>query len=320
MSEKPRTVAIGAFVAGAILIAVTAVIFALGTGFGSERNKVVMVFEGSVKGLNVGAPVALRGVQVGQVTRIELVLDSQSSELTTLVEAEISGDNLRRTEAIPENLVQELIRKGMRAQLNTQSLLTGLLYVQLDFHPESKIKIADIDSPYLQIPTIPTGLEKLTRELESLDLVKMAGDMETIASGMAAFVGNEDFQQLPGQLRETIASLQTLSAQLQTQLGSTGNRLDTLLDNANGTMATANTELPQLAELTRQNLESLQQAITAFEKGMLQFQGLVDYDSNTVYELNKALQELGKAGRELQQLGRTLEEHPESLLRGRSDD
>ena len=64
MSEKPHTVAIGAFVMGALLIAVTTVIFVLGSGLGADRSKVVMVFEGSVKGLSVGAPVALRGVQI----------------------------------------------------------------------------------------------------------------------------------------------------------------------------------------------------------------------------------------------------------------
>ena len=85
MSENNHTVAIGAFVIGAMLIAVTTIIFVLGTGFGSERSKVVMVFEGSVKGLTLGAPVALRGVQVGQVTDIELILDSETVDLIMLV-------------------------------------------------------------------------------------------------------------------------------------------------------------------------------------------------------------------------------------------
>ncbi|TGD72072.1 MCE family protein [Mangrovimicrobium sediminis] len=320
MSEKPHSAAIGAFVAGALLIGVTAVLFALGTGFGSNSNKFVMVFEGSVKGLNMGAPVALRGVQVGQVTKIELVLDSETSELITLVEAEISGDNLRRTGAISDNLVEDLIERGMRAQLNTQSLLTGLLYVQLDFHPDSEINLADIDSPYQQIPSIPTGLEKLTRELESLDLVKMANDMETIATGLAEFVGDEKFKQLPGQLHDTVASVQALSEQLQGQVDSTGGRLDALLSDANGTVDLANEELPELARLIRSNLEMLEQAIATIESSAKEFQHLVDYDSNTVYELNRALQDLGKAGRSLQSLGRTLEEHPESLIRGRSED
>ncbi len=319
MSEKPRTVAIGAFVVGALLIAVTAVIFALGTGFGSDRSKVVMVFEGSVKGLNIGAPVALRGVQVGQITDIELVLDSETAQLIMLVEAEISGENIRRTGTITEGLTEELIARGMRAQLNTQSLLTGLLYVQLDFHPESEMRYADVDSPYLQIPTIPTGLERLTRELESIDLVKVASDLETIAAGVATFVGDENFRQLPAQLHDTIASIESLSEQLQGQLNSSGQQLDALLANANQTVNLANTELPQLAAAVNQNLQALEQAIANVDAGMSDFRELVSYDSGTIYELNQALRELSRAGRSLQQLSRTLEEQPDALIRGRSE-
>ena len=190
MSESKNTVALGAFVVGALLIAVSAVIFALGTGFGKERSTVVMVFEGSVKGLTVGAPVALRGVQIGQVTDIELILDSDTAELIMLVEAELRGDNIRRTGTNADSLTEELISRGLRAQLNTQSILTGLLYVQLDFHPDSELILAQIDSPHLQIPTIPTELERLTRKLESIDFAKVATNLEEIAAGVNDFVSS----------------------------------------------------------------------------------------------------------------------------------
>ncbi|KAA1192815.1 MCE family protein [Pseudohalioglobus sediminis] len=320
MSEKPHTVAIGAFVIGALLIAVTAIIFALGTGIGQERSTVVMVFDGSVKGLSVGAPVALRGVQIGQVTDVELVLDSDTVELIMLVEAEISGENIRRSGSNAENLTEELISRGLRAQLNTQSLLTGLLYVQLDFHPDSAINLAEIDSPYLQIPTIPTELERITRRLESIDFAKVATDMESIAEGINRFINSEGFQQLPQQVRATLASVDQLSAQLQGQIASTGPKLDSVLEEAATTVSLANAELPQLAKLINDNLDLLEDAIKAFEQGMLEFEGLVDYDSATVYELNRALRELGQAGRALQQLGQTLEEQPEAIIRGKSGD
>ncbi|PLW70021.1 MlaD family protein [Pseudohalioglobus lutimaris] len=320
MSEKPNTVAIGAFVIGALLIGVTTIIFALGTGFGKDSSKVVMVFEGSVKGLNVGASVALRGVQIGQVTDVELILDSDTVELIMLVEAEIQGDNIRRSGSNAENLTEELISHGLRAQLNTQSLLTGLLYVQLDFHPDSALILAPIDSPYLQIPTIPTELERITRRLESIDFSKVAGDLESIASGVNTFVNSHSFQDLPGQLQETLASVNELSTRLGGQLASSGPKLDALLDGASDTVSLANAEIPQLSLLVNQNLALLADAIKAFEAGMQDFEGLVDYDSATIYELNRALRELGQAGRALQQLGQSLEEHPESLIRGRSGD
>ena len=320
MSEKPHTVAIGAFVFGSLLIAVSAVIFALGTGFGKERSTVVMVFEGSVKGLTIGAPVALRGVQIGQVTDIELILDSDTAELIMLVEAELRGENVRRSGTSTEGLTEELISRGLRAQLNTQSILTGLLYVQLDFHPDSELILATIDSPHLQIPTIPTELERLTRKLESIDLVAVASDLEEIADGVNKFVTSEAFQQLPTQLQGTLASVNGLSEQLQGQLISTGPKLDAVLDSAAETVATANTELPRLAELVAGNLEVLDEAIAAFEKSMRSIDELVDYDSATVHELNRTLRDLSQASRALQQLGQAIEEKPESLIRGRSDD
>ena len=64
----------------------------------------------------------------------------------------------------------------------------------------------------------------------------------------------------------------------------------------------------------------LESAIAAFEEGMRELESLVEQDSTTVYELNRALRELSSAGRALQQLGRTLEEHPEALLRGKQGD
>jgi phospholipid/cholesterol/gamma-HCH transport system substrate-binding protein len=318
MSEKPHTVAIGAFVTGALLIAVSTVIFLLGTGLGTDRSKVVMVFEGSVKGLNVGAPVALRGVQVGQVTDIELVLDTEMVELIMLVEAEFRDENVRRRGTSTESFAEELISRGLRAQLNTQSLLTGLLYVQLDFHPDSEINLANIESEYLQIPTIPTELERLQRKLESIDFAKVAGDLEATAAGLNNFVSSQGFQELPDQLQATLASVTRLSDQLSTQLASTGPKLDSALDGVATTMTTANVELPQVARSIRNKLDVLEQALAAFEGSMQEFGHLVDHDSATVYELNQALKEISLAGRSLQQLSRTLEEQPEALLRGKS--
>ena len=318
MSEKPHTVAIGAFVVGALIIAVTAIIFIAGTGFGSDRTKVVMVFEGSVKGLNVGAPIALRGVQIGQVTDIELILDSETVELIMLVEAEFRSENIRRRGTDTDNLTDELIARGLRAQLNTQSLLTGLLYIQLDFHPDSELKLADIETDYLQIPTIPTELERLQRKIESIDFTKVASDLEATVEGLNAFVTSESFQTLPQSLQDTLASVSELSEQLQGQLQSTGPKLDRVLDGAATTIDTASEELPKLAQLIERNMLVLEEAITAFESGMREFEGLVEHDSATVYQLNRALREMALAGRALQLLAKTLEEQPEALLRGRT--
>jgi paraquat-inducible protein B len=318
MTEKPHTVAIGAFISGALLIALSVVVFVVGSGIGSDKQSVVMVFDGSVKGLSVGAPVALRGVQVGQVTNIELVLQSETTELIMLVEAELVGKNVRRSGDARGDLVEELIARGMRAQLNLQSILTGLLYVQLDFHPRSPLALADIDSPHLQIPTIPTELQRLTRQIESVDFAGMAINVEAIVNSLNEVIGSDEVRDLPARLEQAVASVTGLSGQMQEQLTTLGPMMEKLLESATVTAERAGTELPRLSSLAGGSVARVEDAMIAFEQAMLEIDGLVSPDSATTYQLNKALEELARAGRALQLLARTLEEQPEALIRGKS--
>ncbi len=318
MSENNHNVAIGAFVVGALLIAITTIIFALGSGFGVQRSRVVMVFDGSVKGLTIGAPVALRGVQIGQVTDIELILDQDHVELIMMVEAELRGENIRRRGESTEELTDELISRGLRAQLNSQSLLTGLLYVQLDFHPETPINLAEIDSPYVQIPTIPTGLERLQREVQEIDIAKIASDLESAVAGLRDFAGSERLQALPAELSTALSSITGLSEDLRAQIASSGPRLDKALDGATRTLNVAEVELGQISSQLKADLQVLEGAIKSFDSAMADVEGLVGPDSATTFELNRALREVSSAARALQTLARTLEAQPEALIRGKS--
>jgi len=319
MSEKPHTVAIGAFVAGAVLIALTTLLFVLGSGFGG-KEKVVMVFDGSVTGLNIGAPLAIRGVQVGQVTDIELILDADSVELIMVVEADFDPGAIRRRGAINDDLTEELLERGLRAQLNTLSLVTGLLYIQLDFHPGSEIVLRDIDSPYFQFPTVPSELERITRNLQDIDFPGLAEDLEVVVEELSTVVSSAEFQGLASSATGALDSMTELSEELRAQLAASGPRVDTVLDETAAAVASANAELPKLKELVETNLETLDTAINTFETAMRNVQGLAAEDSATLFQLNKALEEMSRAGRSLQSLARTLEEQPEALIRGRSGD
>jgi paraquat-inducible protein B len=316
MSEKPHTVAIGAFVLGAGLIALTTILFLLGSGLG-KKEKVVMVFSGSVKGLSVGAPLALRGVQVGEVTDIELILDTDTASAIMIVEANFNENNIRRKGNPDANLTEELVTRGLRAQLNSQSLLTGLLYVELDFHPKSPLHLAKINSPYLQIPTVPTNLERFAKTLQNIDFSKLTAQLESISTSVDSLVSSKDFQALPGNANSTLTSLRKLSDQLQEQLATSGPKLDTLLDEASVTVSNANKELPQLSALVETNLTALNTAIITFRQGMTGIDELVSPDSAVLYQLNNALAEMTRAGRSLQSLANTLQEQPESVITGK---
>src|SRR6056297_1609935 len=319
MSERPHTVAIGAFVAGALLIALTTFLFLIGSGLGGKQ-KVIMAFDGSVTGLNIGAPVALRGVQVGKVTNIEVILDANSLELIMLVEAEFDPDAISIRGAVKDDLTDELLARGLRAQLNTQSLLTGLLYIQLDFHPDTELRLADIESTYFQFPTIPTDLERIARTLQDIDVAALAEQLTEMVQNVNNLVGNDDLQSLPTGTSDALQSLVDLSNQLQAQLSSSGPRLDDVLDGAASSLETSARELPAIYSLVQRNLDVLEQAMMAFDETLAGVEGLVAQDSPTLFQLNKTLEEMVRTSRSLQSLARVLEENPEALLRGRRGD
>lgn len=317
--ERAHSVAIGGFIVGALLIALATLLFVLGSGLGSDRSKVVMVFDSSVKGLSVGAPVTLRGVEIGQVTGINLLLDSNTAKLIMQVEAELSGESIQMTERPSVALIDDLIGRGLRAQLGLQSLLTGLLYIQLDFHPETPVDLLAIDTEYTQIPTIPTELERIVSQIEGLDIAQMAANLQSIAANVNAFVEQAPFQQLPADVGLTLASLRSLTTQLEATLATAGPGIDRVLNNSNTLVSEAAEALPKLTTLLEDNMTVLRNATARFESTMGEIDGLVSADSATAYRLNEALRELALAGRALQMLAKTLEEQPESLLRGKSE-
>src|SRR5512135_2268972 len=144
MSKQANKAVIGIFVVGAIALVVIAIVV-LGSGkFFKKTVKAVCYFEGSVGGLNVGAPVVFRGVRIGSVSEIILKVDPSKLIFTIPVYIEIEPDKFevvgaRPTEMKGQNL-KTLIDKGLRASLETQSLVTGQMQVGLDFHPEKPAK------------------------------------------------------------------------------------------------------------------------------------------------------------------------------------
>jgi paraquat-inducible protein B len=128
--------------------------------------KYVMYFNGSVRGLTVGAPVQLRGIPIGRVTEINLELDKKTAEIHIPVTVELEPDRIKEinddNSISDKDIMKRLINKGLRAQLQTGSLLTGQLLVDLDFHPKSKIVLNDNQSVYPEFPTTASSLEQFT--------------------------------------------------------------------------------------------------------------------------------------------------------------
>jgi paraquat-inducible protein B len=171
MSKKAKKTLIGAFVAGAVaLLVIGLIVFGSGKLF-RRTNKYVLFFKDSVKGLAVGAPVTFRGVKIGTVKEINLVYDPDTrfAFIPVIIETEpyrIKDMPLKRDR---EN-VQYLIKTGLRAQLDIQSLLTGQLLIVLDFFPDKPARMLGLMKEYIEIPTIPSPFGELQKNISDIPL------------------------------------------------------------------------------------------------------------------------------------------------------
>ena len=329
MSKRANPTAIGAFVVAALALAVVGIVTLGGMQLFKKELPFVMFFEGSLGGLDVGAPVEIRGVKIGTVTRIRLFARKQQIAVYVNIDPSLlPKGGVREGNVVA---VEELIKDGLRAQLQTQSLLTGQLLVYLDYFPGSPIVLTRLDPTVPEIPTVPTTLARLQARLEAL--------LETI--------GKVNINEMTTAMTETLQSARGLlgSPEVKSAIVSANRALqsaDVALKDADHVIKALDTKLDALTGQTDATLADVRRLITDTQKVLARLdaqieplstsiQGTsdsaretlrsvdraVDGDSRMGYELVRALRDIGDAARSLKALADFLERHPDALLRGK---
>ena len=322
MSEKTTHTLLGAFVLGGIVIAVLALMLSAGQSFREGNSqRVVMIFDGSVTGLNVGAPVAIRGAYIGEVVDIRVRFEeNETIALLMEVEAVIDNSAVTRKVDVDNRIGPELISAGLRAQLNNLSVVTGLLYVQLDFFPDTQVTLRAGNSDLFEIPTIPSPFEKLVREFDLLNLPVLASDVQAIANATRALTESESFQNLPQAAHQTLTATTELTQQLKAMISRLEPQLEQAMTSTITAAQTAERELPAIANKIQTSLDQLNTTLAAIEQTSQDASALMDPESPMIDNLNQTLNEISRAARSLNLLARTIEEEPQSLLLGRPEE
>jgi paraquat-inducible protein B len=187
MNKPPNKTLIGAFVVAGIALAAGSVV-ALGSGHFSNANpKVYVYFNSSVKGLQIGSPVMFRGVKIGEVRNIALELNAQDLSVLVPIEIELNPKSFSVVGATPGvgPSLPALIQRGLRAQLQLASVVTGQLTVYLDFVPGAPAKMnGPSDARYPEIPTIPSDIEQLQQRLEALPIKDILAKLDASLTGI----------------------------------------------------------------------------------------------------------------------------------------
>lgn len=313
--QKNTSLAIGAFIVGAILIAFMAIMFISGGQYFSPKKRVVMFFEGSVQGLQVGAPVKLKGVVLGEIVDIQIHLADGNQPVLTAVSADLVLSKISRNgESMNIEFLKEAIDQGMRAQLNFQSLLTGLLYVELDYFPDSELKLYNLQDNYLELPTVARGFDEITKNLQEMNIKGLVGNVENLILQINKVVASGKIEQALDSFDDAAQSINLTSKEFET-LGKNLNQTSTELSKL---LVTLNEQAPDMAKQLNGNLIVLQKSLDQFNQTANTLNHTFSEDSPLVYQLNTTMQDISKSARAFQSLSETLEQQPEAIWRGKS--
>jgi len=334
MSKATNPTLIGAFVIGAIALLVIAVLLFGGTELLTRKALLVSYFPDSVKGLREGSNVLLRGVRVGYVKEIHLQgrIDKQQGTLDTLVEVimEVQPETFalfEQGERLEEITVSRLptrqfVDAGFRAQLGIDSFVTGQLLVELDFKPDTQAVFRGEDTPYPEVPTIPSEVQRVLERVQNfvarlsteIDATQLLHDIQDIAAGLNELANSED-------LREALAGLNALAnsdapALIRT-LDASATKLEALLEETRTLVRHVDGEIDPLVDEIVPTVRRLRDALAAGEATLAAASSQIRTDSELAIETSATLAELRSAARALTVLLDYVDRHPEALLRGK---
>jgi paraquat-inducible protein B len=164
----------------------------------TQRTYYLLHFDQSVRGLAIGAPVEFRGIPIGEVSDVRLEFDAETDQfripVLVAIEPERMGNVAGSDRSTRRDALDRLVKRGLRAQLQSGNLLTGQLLVQLDMHEGASPAEIVWSEPYPEFPTVPTPLEEITssvtrlaRRLEKVPLDQIASSVErTLDTARAA--------------------------------------------------------------------------------------------------------------------------------------
>jgi paraquat-inducible protein B len=340
MSKRANPKLIGAFVVGAVALVVVGVLLLGNLKALFERPvRVVMLFDGDVNGLTVGAPIAFRGVKLGQVSDFRVKVGSGGK---ILVYGQFPPRILDEDAA---TILQLGITRGLRAQLATQSLLTGQLYINLKLMPDTPAKLEAADPHAIEIPAVPSTLQEwstqvhdLLNKISTLPLDEMIRSATGAMGAIKDLAASPHLHQAIRRADGLLADLRGLARDAHPMIAS----FTATSDTARGAVTDVAHDLRKLAA----SLETTSEAATGFltdgqqlvrdvdakvdplvasvigtmEKAqgtLAGVDGVLTERSALGYKLGQAIEQLTATARSIRDLADYLDQHPESLLAGK---
>lgn len=338
--RKVNPTLVGAFVLGAIGLIMAIVILFGGGKLFQPTVPVVMYFEGSVKGLQVGSAITFRGVSVGKVTDIQLQFDAGNQKIYIPVSGVLYADNMQMvggtTQEIAHveakrgsgDIVKHFIDTGLRAQLSLPNFVTNQVNVTIDFFPNLPATIVQPGHlAGIEIPSVPSEMTQVTATIQDLmaklsklpldDLIK---DGRELLAGANKVINDPQVQQIIGNANQTLAEAKQAVSALDAKLTPILGNVEQVSGGAKATVAETNQRLAELKATIREvdrTLGGAQTSLGGADKLIGTVNGMLEPGAPLTYELINTLREVASAARSARALMNTIERDPNALLVGR---
>lgn len=316
-----RPAAIGGFVLGGLALAVVAILSFGGARIFERKTRAVVFFEGSVAGLDIGAPVTFRGVRVGSVQRVALHLATDGrARIPVTVELQEGQVTFDDPGARPDQVsIEQLVANGLRAQLNSQSFVTGQLRIDLDFRPGTPAERMPDAGGLPQIPTIPSDLDRLRDTLADVPV------REAVQSGQRALAAIEQLaNRLDRDLGPVLESVRRVADSADRTLDTSGQAIARLqadasrsLQEIDGLMTDARQQLGARGEELARVLGAADRAARQADTLVTSLNSLTTPRSAFRGDLEAAIRDLAATASSLRGFARAVERDPSAILRGR---
>ena len=337
MSKQVSPTLIGSFFLAALALVIIAIMMFGGDNYFKKHHQFVLFFhtENNLNGLNVGAPVKLEGVQIGEVKEVALLLDEKTLEVIKPVVIELDYSNIINDDDIDENFdskegeahnksVKSFIKKGLKAQLKTQSLLTGLLYIEFQFTPQDELVLSGKNFRDLpELPTTTNATEDLKREAQKV--VNRIGKLplEQIVEDLAVNMHEIKVILTSQSLKENRQGVNQSIKEMEKLLVNLNDNFTPLMLNLNGTMKDTRVVVQEFSREIKPVLSSLEKTLNKATELLSESQYAVrsfEDLSSPEAPLWQALEALKEAAESTKNLTDTLERNPESIIYGKGDE
>ncbi len=328
MRRSANMTLIGAFVVGGIVLFIMAVILLGGGSFSGSKPTAIAYFDDSVSGLDIGAPVKFRGVSIGKVSQVLLRTANQAaSDYSVPVVMEFAPDLLTRR-GLDQALLQKQglrgsVDKGLRAKLQQQSVVTGVLYVELDYFPDTAFKLHEAKGEVAEIPTLPSNLGALTKavsqtldQLSRIDFVSITKKVDSILGRIDQGASKIEFDKINGNLVQASANISKITGdpaitKAVGDFSAAMQGIDGLVKRLSGKVDPVTEDIQGMAAAGRKALERLNETSDNLRT-------LTKPGSPARRDLDQALADVSEAAQAIRSLADFIERNPETIIQGRS--